>query len=247
MSKAATVNTRPATYADLVPAAKCLARAFKDEPMHGDVLHPHRKEYPDDMYLFFLHNLRIQYVSGPDVHLHVSTTTDSTGKEVITGLSQWRRLRAKPHQSLYTATMVKAMQRYNSLESLIYPNRALDPSKVSILGEMWPFMAHHWTGTRAEVWDLSTLGVDPAYSKQGIGRELVKWGFEQAKREGVGCSVISSEGNERFYERCGFDVVVGTAGEFGGEANPGREIAGGTIHFWDNGVEPKGVKKYGEV
>ncbi|KAF2168344.1 hypothetical protein M409DRAFT_21778 [Zasmidium cellare ATCC 36951] len=181
MSKESKVTTRPATYADLVPAAKCLQRAFQNEPLHGDILHPIRKQYPDDMYLFFLSNLRVQYVSGPDVHLHVATTTDATGKEVITGVSQWRRVRARPHQSLYTTNMMKAMQNYNYLESFIYPNRALDPSKLGIMADMWPFMAHHWTGTRAEVWDLSTLGVDPAYWKRGIGRELVKWGMELAR------------------------------------------------------------------
>lgn len=241
------ITIRPANYSDLVPASKCLAAAFKEEPMHGPYLHPHRNEYPDDMYLFFLYNLRIQYVSGPDVKLHVSTTTDNKGKEIITGLSQWRRVRAKPQQSLYRTTMINAMKTYNYLESFVYPNRALNPPKSEVLVQMWPFMAHHWTGTRAEVWDLSTLGVDPAYGKQGIGRELVKWGFEQAKQDGIPCSVISSEGNERFYTRCGFDVVVGRAADFGGEDNPGKDIPGGTIHFRDNGIEPKGIKKYGEV
>lgn len=241
------LNIRPPTYADLVPAAKCLAAAFKDEPLHAEVMHPNRNKYPDDMYLFFLYNLRIQYVSGPDVRMFVSTTTDEKGHEVVTGLSHWRRVRAKPRQSLYTAAMVKAVETYNYLESFVYPNRAIEPSKAGVLAQMGPFVAHHWTGTRAEVWDLSTLGVSPTYGRQGVGRELVKWGFEQAKKDGVGCSVISSVGKEKFYQHCGFDVVAGQVRDHGGEANPGRDVPGGTIHFWDNGVEPKGVKNYGEV
>lgn len=246
MSKGRTVNIRPATYADLVPAAKCLARAFEDEPLHGQIWHPYRKQYPNDMYLFFLHNLRVQYVSGPDIRLHVATVTDKSGTEVVAGLSQWRRVRMKPHKSLYATSMINAMHTYNYLESFIYPNRAQDLSKLGVMARMWPFMAHHWTGTRAEVWDLSTLGVDPAYGKQGIGRKLTEWGFEQAKKEGVPCSVVSSEGNEKFYERCGFNICVGRAGDLGGEANPGRNIPGGTIHFGDNGIEPRGIKEYGE-
>ena len=58
----------------------------------------------------------------------------------------------------------------------------------------------------------------PAYQGQGNGRALVAWGMERAEKEGVCATVISAHGKEGFYEKCGFDTVVGKAGD--GEGNP---------------------------
>jgi len=60
----------------------------------------------------------------------------------------------------------------------------------------------------------------------------VRWGLQQAKAEGVACSVISADGKETFYRRCGFDVgPVGRSGE--GEGNPLYHVPGGLIFFRD--------------
>ena len=112
---------------------------------------------------------------------------------------------------------------------------------------MEPYTEHYFTGTRAETWYLAAIGVDPTHEKRGYGRELVKYGFDRAKEEDVGCSVICADGKENFYQACGFDVVVGYVSDEGGEENPARNISGGQIRFWDNGREPEGIKKYGEA
>lgn len=243
---------RPATFADLLPASKAMAAAFKDEELFGGVLHPHRQQYPDDMYLFFLRLLRVMYYSSPDNYIILYTTTHpQTGeKDAIAGAALWTRKRAvKQKPTLPNQAMATAMESYNAAEALIYPNRAADPSMADVLDRMEPFTAHHWTGTRAESWYLNLLGVDPAFGGKGAGRELVAWGFERAREEGmgVGCSVIVAVGKEKFYERCGFDVTVGRAGDEGGEANPLRDVRGGAIMFWDGGRAAEGVKRYGEV
>lgn len=240
---------RPAVYSDLLPASKFLARAFQDEDLFGIYMHPKRNQYPDDMYLHFLNKLRIGWASGPSNHFLVSYKTDSTGQEILTGIARWQRLSAaNGTPSLYTKTSLNAMKAYIYLESFLYPNRAVDPSRTGILGPVGPFIGHFWTGSRSEVWDLDFLGVDPDHGRQGFGRELVAWGFEQARRDGVGCSVIASDGKERFYQSCGFDKVVGTVRDFGGERNPmvTEGIKGGTILFWDAGRDLSGVKEYGE-
>lgn len=241
---------RLATYSDLLPASKFLAKAFRDEDLFGVYMHPKRTEYPDDMYLQFLNKLRIGWASGPSNHFLVSFKKDANGQEILTGIARWQRMSAaNATPSLYTIASLNAMKAYIYLESFIYPNRAVDPTRVSILARVAPYIEHFWTGTRSEVWNLDFLGVDPDQGRQGFGRELVAWGFEQARKEGVGCSVIASDGKERFYQNCGFDVVVGTVRDFGGDANPIKRdgIKGGTILFWDNGIEPSGLKEYGEV
>ncbi|KXT12597.1 hypothetical protein AC579_372 [Pseudocercospora musae] len=228
---------RPANYSDLVPASKCLASAFKDEHMFGIYMHPHRHAYPEDMSLQFLKMLRTAYFSGPENHILVSYDDD----DQITGVAHWRRL-GSSHQkqpSKHRSAIKSCIDCFNYLESLIYPNRAADPSRLNVLRRLGPFAAPFWTGSRAEVWDLTLLGVDSARGGKGYGKELVKWGFERAKEEGVGCSVIASDGKEGFYRSCGFERVVGNVRDYGGMENPCNEhdIAGGSVLFWDNGRE----------
>ena len=240
---------RPATYHDLYPASKALTAAFKDESFHGPFLHPRRHEYPNDMYLYFLRRLRVYYAKTIDNgQLLVSFQTNAEGtEECITGFAYWDRKTAKPRSSLYGRIAIKAAEWYNYAESLIYPNRAVDQAVLNAIEGMGPFIGHHWTGSRTENWYLDLMAVDPSKQKQGYGREMVRWGFDRAREEGVGCSVVSAEGKERFYQACGYDVGCGRVSDYGGEANPVHSVAGGAIFFWDNGIEPVGVKKYGEA
>ena len=240
---------REATWGDLLPASKFLAAAFRGDSLFTECIHPYIDKYPDDMYLFFLRELRLDFYAGPDHHLVVTYKVDEDGSETcITGLAHWIRKRPDhPSLGLYNQTMAKAIGAFNYLESFIWPNRAMEPSRADILDRTMPFTEHHWSGTRSESWYLALIGVDPAHEKQGYGRQLVNWAFERAKEEGVTCSVISADGKTNFYHSCGFDVDVGKASDEGGEGNPLREVKGGTIHFWDNGRKPEGIKKYGEA
>lgn len=95
---------------------------------------------------------------------------------------------------------------------------------------------------------MALLGVDPGFGGQGFGRELVEWGFERGKKEGVGCAVVASDGKEGFYRSCGFERVVGNVRDFGGMENPCNEndIPGGAVLFWDNGREVEVSEGEGE-
>ena len=59
---------------------------------------------------------------------------------------------------------------------------------------------------------------------------------------------FSALDRESFYTALGFDVTVGTVRDFGGEENPfvARTELGGTVHFWDGGKVPEGLKGYGQ-
>lgn len=69
----------------------------------------------------------------------------------------------------------------------------------------------------------------PDHQGYGFGRELVEWGINEANREGVCASVMSSDGKEAFYLKCGFEEIVGNA--TAGEGNPLSGINGGAILF----------------
>lgn len=98
-----------------------------------------------------------------------------------------------------------------------------------MLERAFPFIAPLWSGSRAESWYLEFLAVDPQYQGQGHGRKLVEWGLDLAEKEGVCASVLSADGKEEFYRKCGFDLQEGRAGD--GEGNPLKDVAGGLV-FW---------------
>jgi len=243
------MSVREATYEDLLPASKVLAAAFKDECLFGGLFHPHRADFPDDMHLFFLQKLRVDWARTSTPDLHIALAHPPQDPSAIAGVGIWMRKRATPTpDSAAVAAKVQEMELLNAAEAETKPNRAADPTHHGILGASEKFMKHHWSGSRAESWYLDLLGVDPKQGGHGYGKLLVRYGFELARAEGVGASVISALDRESFYTALGFDVTVGTVRDFGGEENPfvSRPELGGTIHFWDGGREPVGLKAYGQ-
>lgn len=87
------------------------------------------------------------------------------------------------------------------------------------------------TGKRRECYDLTWLAVDPHYQGHGHGAKLVKWGLDRADAENVAVSIISAEGKERFYEKCGMTRIDARAGD--GEGNPLAGQGGGQFFFRD--------------
>jgi GNAT superfamily N-acetyltransferase len=247
--------TRLATWSDLLPASKVLAEAFHHDHMFGDFVHPRRNEFPNDVYLYWLRFLREAYCTEPGEYLVVSykeakkESPELERQEIITGVAHWVRNYSVPPPTPWLSQLaLKATESYNKLEALYHPNRALSKSHDAILPLGNPFFAHHWSGSRADSWHLSLLGVGPAFAKQGYGRALVRWGFECSQREAVSCSVISVPGQEGFYRACGFDEVAGTTNDEGGEENAWKRagLEAAPIMFCDHGFEPTGLKKFGE-
>jgi GNAT superfamily N-acetyltransferase len=70
------------------------------------------------------------------------------------------------------------------------PNRGADPRYINILHDTFPLCAHYWAGSRKENWYLDILAVHPDCQGKGIGRELVQWGIDTAKNEGVPASLV---------------------------------------------------------
>lgn len=240
---------RPATYSDLWPAAGVMAAAFRDNELLGEFMHPHRSLYPNDMQRHMFRDLRLKYFTGgPDDHILLGFAPGSPA--TILGLAHWQRWGRTPPLTgvigrVYYAVVRVLVKAWNAVDAWIAPNRAADRSKLDVIARSERYVADYWTGTRAKVWNLAELGVDPKAQGMGVGKDLVEWGFERAREDGVGCTVISADGKEGFYKKCGFDVVAGKATE--GEGNPLGSLPGGTIFFWDNGIEPVGVKKAGHI
>jgi predicted N-acetyltransferase YhbS len=67
---------------------------------------------------------------------------------------------------------------------------------------------------RQNRWELLTLAVDPAHQNKGLGQEMVAWGLQKAKEDGLPAVVIGAQGTERLYNRCGFVHTVGNVSQY---------------------------------
>ncbi|KAI4708042.1 hypothetical protein J4E89_007161 [Alternaria sp. Ai002NY15] len=222
------MTIRPATPADEPAMASLLAKAFFDESLFGQTLHPHRDQYPDDVKIFWSDYLR-EHWKTPSERLFVATTTVD-GKEKIAGAAIWNRQGDDEGKRKVESEWVDVgPDAFQPLPSTT--NRALDPTKRNILEETMPYFKHHWDGDRRNNWYLDILGVHPDYAGKSLGRELVSWGLDRAREEDVHASVVASKGNERFYLRCGYDEIIGNCTE--GEGNPLKNagVEGGDILF----------------
>lgn len=242
--------TRRATWADLLPASRVLAEAFHDDHMFGRFVHPRQDEFPEDVHLYWLRFLREIYYTEPGEHLVIGHSDESPGHSAaVTGIAHWiRNYSNTPPASWTSRFMLPIIENYNKVEDLVWRNRAIDHSNDAVIPLGNPFFAHHWSGSREDSWHLSLLGVSPAFGKRGYGRELVQWGFERSLQESVSCTVISVPGQERFYRACGFDTVVGTSNDEGGDENPWKAagLEAAPIMICDHGIQPRGLKRYGE-
>jgi GNAT superfamily N-acetyltransferase len=210
--------------------AVCTA-AFFEEELFGQLIHPHRYQYPDDVKIYW--HLRTRKAFQDPRKIIVVATVTEDGAEKIIGQATWER------QGDDEGAQKLIQERSLPCEDVFTPlpstnNRAIDPSKMTILHDTSPFFKHHWEGStnglpRSTNWYLNLCCVDPAYQKRGLGYQLVHWGLDRARAEKIHASVTTSLTNEAFYLRCGFDEIVGNCGD--GEGNPLRAagIKGGDI------------------
>ncbi|EOA88656.1 uncharacterized protein SETTUDRAFT_107072 [Exserohilum turcica Et28A] len=223
---------RRAQPSDEPAIASIFTRAFLDEDLFGRVMHPHRKQYPNDMQLFWHEWLRHDWQSPRSRVLVVwRRPSEASTEEQILGAALWQRQGddAGAQKVMQESPPPPDAASFPPLQ--ITQNRAADPSKKNIMEAAAPFTKHHWTGSRANNWYLSLCGVDPDFAGHSIGKMLVAWGLDQARQEGIAASVLTSPGTNAFYLKCGFDDIVGNACE--GEGNPLAEagVQGGDVLF----------------
>jgi GNAT superfamily N-acetyltransferase len=236
-----TVSNMPIRLArpgDEPAIAVVCTKAFFEESLFGDLMHPYRHQYPDDVQIFWHDRTRVVFQEPRSIVI-VATTIEAE-REKIVGMATWQRQGDDPGaQKVIQAWINPGADAFVPLPST--NNRAMDVAKRTILEDSSPYFKHHWEGTtngipRAQNWYLQLCAIDPAYQKRGFGQELVAWGLDRAREENVHASVAASYKNEPFYLRCGFDEIVGNCSE--GEENPLRiaKIKGGDILFmWAKG------------
>ncbi|RMY99818.1 hypothetical protein D0862_06964 [Hortaea werneckii] len=139
---------RPAQRSDLTPAAKVCAKAFFDTELFGEVIHPYRHRYPDDMHLYWLKNFR-SGLNRKDNHILVATVSEpQESQHTIVGVAQWirRRARASSQDQSSSSASSSEQNEAEEEEGELPTNRAADPAKLDVLRRVGPFVDHKWSG-----------------------------------------------------------------------------------------------------
>ncbi|PSN61944.1 hypothetical protein BS50DRAFT_475411, partial [Corynespora cassiicola Philippines] len=204
---------RIATSADLPAIARCWYDAFFDDEIIGNLMHPNRKKYPEDVYWFLLHGIRERYWDWR--HQFIVAILSENGSEGVIGAADWRRVGVGGSKMDLAAWdprsfVAPMIHLYHQWSLYLYPNRAADPGKSTFLDDATA--KNHWVGEHKECWDLYVCGVHPDFQGCGIGQSLVNWGTDKADNEGVSCSVMCGEKNRGFYGKIGLveEKIQGT-------------------------------------
>ncbi|KPM46446.1 hypothetical protein AK830_g39 [Neonectria ditissima] len=227
------VVLRNARFSELPEIAHIMAKAFWEDNLFGQLIHPHRNEHPDDVDLYWLRRARVSFWDYRCRWL-VAVAQDKNGREVIVGAAQWARLGdgGKKLECWYLdpRNLLKPLSSVAmDVHAWVWPNRASNPDNEDVIERAYPFFEAIWSGKRAESWYLEALAVHPDFQGRNIGRKLVQWGLEQAEAEGVCASVISAMGKDEFYTKCGFDEQYGSGTQ--GDGNPLVGVEGANM-FW---------------
>jgi GNAT superfamily N-acetyltransferase len=237
-------------------AALCAAAFWKEDCFCRVVL-PKHEEFPDDVKIFWHEWLRADWQERGKVILAAVVGEEQPDARKIIGVAVWQRKgndehARKVHDEWIDPGKPGTMHGKLFFVDYVGPhaflplepthNRALDPATANILQEAEPYIAHHFEGIYANSWYLHLLAVHPAFQYRGFGRELIEWGLEKAREEGMHASVISSDSKEPFYFACGFDSIVGSMTD--GKGNPLglRNMRGGAIMFMWRACSPEALE-----
>jgi hypothetical protein len=89
-SAAPAPTLRLAAFADLPAIARCWHAAFFDDEIIGEMMHPNRKEYPEDVYWFLLRGIVERFWDWR--HQFIVVTVKEGWTEKIVGAANWRRV-----------------------------------------------------------------------------------------------------------------------------------------------------------
>ena len=174
----------PARYAE---AANVLARAFQNDPVWARVFPDASKREAQ---------LRWIFRKGVPMAAKFNASFITAGGE---GVALWYPPGCDRETGLWRELLV----------SVPLGLLRLGPSTAI---RLWPIYADVARRQREEVteplWELDTLGVDPAHQKKGVSSALVRPILAEADRAGLPCHVITHNPvNVAIYEHFGFRVL----------------------------------------
>lgn len=87
------MQLREPSYSELPRIATLLRKAFWADDIFGNLMHPHRAQYPQDYELWFLQGLRSAFWNARSRMLvAITENTNHMQPQVIVGFAQWNRV-----------------------------------------------------------------------------------------------------------------------------------------------------------
>ena len=235
------ITIRPARLIDHFAIARLNTRAFFDDILFGQTIHPYRHRYPTDSDIYWISRNLVSHFDYSHVFL-VACLQAPDGKEKIVGQAHWCRIGLSAEDNWRAGWGLRRWDPRRLLQPLVsglvwfvglfVENRAADPKLESIVEKSYGYLDHVWDAEkkRCPSWYIESMAVDPDFQGRGIGKLLIQQGLAIADGEAVSASVISADGKEEFYQKCGFETgPVARSGE--GEGNPLWGVPGGLLFF----------------
>ncbi|KAF2810222.1 acyl-CoA N-acyltransferase [Mytilinidion resinicola] len=189
---------RPTTLADIPEQLTMGERAFVNDRMARIAFPPSRRdparpneerEYREARY--------IKRLANPAGRWWTCVDEGAGGR--IAGSSGWTRLTKETEAE-------EAEKKKKEEEEEKLPACA-DAVVLKRIMEAMEAMKKKWTGEMEAVWYLGHLATDPDYQRQGIGKGLLKWGCDEADKEGIYAYLESTPAGRKLYESMGFEHV----------------------------------------
>jgi hypothetical protein len=86
------LRLRKATFNDISAIARVWADAFFDDEIIGQIMHPYRQQYPEEVYWFLLRGNREHFWTWRHQFVVVTVANEDSNGEKIVGAADWRRL-----------------------------------------------------------------------------------------------------------------------------------------------------------
>jgi hypothetical protein len=86
------VSIRSARYGDLPSIARVMGQAFFDDSLFGDIIHPNRAKYPQDVNLYWLRRAYVDFWNYRWIWLVAVVQDVTSGEDIVVGVAQWERL-----------------------------------------------------------------------------------------------------------------------------------------------------------
>ncbi|CCD43535.1 hypothetical protein ACHAPC_008052 [Botrytis cinerea] len=239
---------RPATLFDIPQMTHIVIAAYASSPV-SDFLNPLAKQYPRDLQISTGQAVTRSYLNPRTLTL-VVCSPESPDVLVAYGMYNRKGLDSGAAKFVHERSRVERLGRWllNSFLAVLFtfynylrPDRATSkPNNAVFSHSIKMDQERYWSpGTfprRQNRWHVNTIVVLPEYQGKGIGRLLMEYILERAKKEEVPSGLTASIEGERLYRNLGFKWLGDFYTRIGREHGDG----GGHMIWWPEGVEKDG-------
>ncbi|KAF7958140.1 hypothetical protein EAE96_003702 [Botrytis aclada] len=239
---------RPATLFDIPQMSHIVIAAYAASPV-SDFLNPHAKQYPRDQQMSVAQAVTKSYLNPRNLTLVVCSPA-SPDALVAYGMYSRKGLDSGVEKFVNERSALERWARWIlssilgvlfALYNYLRPDRATSkPNNAvfdhSIKMDQERYWAPESFPRRQNRWHVNTIVVLPEYQGKGIGKLLMKYILERARKENLPAGLTASIEGEKLYRNLGFKWL----GDFYTRVGRQHGDGGGHMIWWPEGLEKDG-------